>query len=64
MKYEDEIINRLLNIEATVEEMYKEIIRIRKENDSRILENFHLMCSLENVEDFIKTKYNFGRQKT
>lgn len=58
MKYEDEIMIKLLNIETTIEEIFKEITKIRKENDNRILEQTHIIIRLENMADFIKDKYN------
>ena len=58
MKNENEILERLLKIEATTEEIYEEILRIRKENDDRILEQIHIMTRIENIADFIKTRYD------
>lgn len=58
MKYEDEIMIKLLNIETTIEEIFKEITKIRQENDNRILEQTHIIIRLENMADFIKDKYN------
>ncbi|MCI8291001.1 MAG: hypothetical protein HFJ25_01920 [Clostridia bacterium] len=54
----DELLEKLLNIETTIEEIYKEIIKIRKENDDKVLEQIHVMTRLENIADFIKTRYN------
>lgn len=58
MKNENEILERLLKIEATTEKIYEEILRIRKENDDRILEQIHIMTRIENIADFIKTRYD------
>lgn len=54
----DELLEKLLDIETTIEEIYKEILKIRKENDDRILEQIHIMTRIENIADFIKTRYN------
>ena len=58
MKNENEILERLLKIEATTEKIYEEILKIRKENDDRILEQIHIMTRIENIADFIKTRYD------
>jgi len=58
VKNENEILERLLKIEATTEKIYEEILRIRKENDDRILEQIHIMTRIENIADFIKTRYD------
>lgn len=58
MSKNDEILNKLLNIEITINEIYKEIFKIRKENDDRILEQIHIMTRIENIADFIKTRYD------
>lgn len=58
MKNEKEISERLLKIEATTEKIYEEILKIRKENDDRILEQIHIMTRIENIADFIKTRYD------
>ncbi len=58
MNKNDEILKKLLNIESTIGEIYKEILKIRKENDDRILEQIHIMTRIENIADFIKTRYD------
>lgn len=58
MNKNDEILKKLLNIESTIEEIHKEILKIRKENDDRILEQLHIMTRIENIADFIKTRYD------
>lgn len=58
MNINEEIFLRLSNIEATNEEIYKEIIKIRKENEDKALEQVHIMTRLENLADFIKTRYD------
>lgn len=58
MNKNDEILNKLSSIEATVEEIYKELIRLRRENDDRSLEQIQVMTRIENIADFIKTRYN------
>lgn len=58
MKINEEILSRISNIEATIEEIYKEIIKIEKENEDRILEQIQIMTRIENIADFIKTRYD------
>lgn len=58
MTKNDEILNRILNIETTIEEIYKEVIKIRQENDNRTLEQIHIMTRIENIADFIKSRYD------
>ena len=58
MNINEEIISRLLNIEVTNEEIYKEIIKIRKDNEEKILEQIHIMTRIENIADFIKSRYD------
>lgn len=58
MTQNDKILERLLNIETTIGEIYKEVLKIRKENDDRILEQIHIMTRIENIADFIKTRYD------
>lgn len=58
MKINEEILSRISNIEATIEEIYKEIIKIQKENEDRILEQIQIMTRIENIADFIKTRYD------
>lgn len=38
MNKNDEILCKLLNIETTMNDIYKEVIRIRKENKDRVFE--------------------------
>ena len=58
MKNGTEILQKLLNIETTIEEIYKEIIKIKKENEKGKLEQIHIMTRIENIADFIETRYN------
>ena len=47
MKNEDEILSRLMSIETTNEEIYKELIRIQKDN-------LQMRIFIEDIYDFIK----------
>lgn len=58
MNINEEIISRLSNIETTNEEIYKEIIKLRKDSENKILEQMHIMTRLENIADFIKSRYD------
>lgn len=58
MNKNDEIIKRLSNIEAIIEDIYEEIKAIRMENEDRSLEQFHVMSRIENIADFVKSRYN------
>ncbi len=53
-----EIIEKLNNLENIIEELYKEIIKIRKNIDDRKHEEIHIMTRIENINDFIETRYN------
>lgn len=54
MKNEDEILSRLMSIETTNEEIYKELIRIQKDNSQRRYEELQMRIFIEDIYDFIK----------
>lgn len=54
MKSEDEILSRLMSIETTNEEIYKELIRIQKDNSQRRYEELQMRIFIEDIYDFIK----------
>ncbi|MBP3463185.1 MAG: hypothetical protein ACI4VN_03705 [Clostridia bacterium] len=54
MKNEDEILSRLMSIETTNEEIYKELIRIQKDNSQRRSEELQMRIFIEDIYDFIK----------
>lgn len=58
MKNEYDIVSRLVSIETTTEEIYKEIIRIKKDFDDKKLEQIAIMTRLENIADFLKDRYD------
>lgn len=58
MKNEYDIVSRLVSIEATTEEIYKELIKIKKDLDDKKLEQMIIMTRLENIADFLKDRYN------
>ncbi len=58
MQSENEMLNRISNIENIIDEMYTEIMKIRKICEDRNLEGIHIMTRIENISDFVKNKYN------
>lgn len=54
MKNENEILSRLMSIETTNEEIYKELIRIQKDNSQRRSEELQIRIFIEDIYDFIK----------
>lgn len=58
MKNEEEILLRMNTIENMLEEIYKEVLDIRRESEEKSLEQFHVMTRLENIADFIKDRYD------
>ncbi len=54
MKNENEILSRLMSIETTTEEIYKELIKIQKENKERRYEDLQLRVFIEDIYDFIR----------
>lgn len=58
MKNEYDIVSRLVSIEATTEEIYKELIKIKKDLDDKKLEQMIIMTRLENIADFLKDRYD------
>ena len=52
LKKEYDILSRLVSIEATTEEIYKEIIKIKKDFDDKKFEQMSVMVRLENIADF------------
>jgi len=54
MKNENEILSRLMSIETTTEEIYKELIKIQKENKERRFEDLQLRVFIEDIYDFIR----------
>ena len=58
MKKEFDILSRLISIETTTEEIYKEIIKIRKELDEKKLDQMLVVTRLENIADFLKDRYD------
>ena len=58
MKKEYDILSKLDSIEATTEEIYKEIIKIKKDFDDKKFEQLSVMFRLENIADFLKDRYD------
>lgn len=58
MKKEDEILLKINSLETMIEKIYREILEIKRENDDKSLEQFHIMTRLENIADFIKDRYD------
>ena len=58
MQSENEMLNRISNIENIIDEMYTEIMKIRKICEDRNLEGIHIKTRIENISDFVKNKYN------
>ena len=58
VKKEFDILSRLISIETTTEEIYKEIIKIRKELDEKKLDQMLVVTRLENIADFLKDRYD------
>jgi len=54
MKNENEILSRLTSIETTTGEIYKELIKIQKENKERRYEDLQLRVFIEDIYDFIR----------
>ncbi len=58
MKKEDEILQKILEIEININEIFKEIVKIKNKNEENKLEQFHIMTRIENIADFIESRYN------
>lgn len=58
MKKEDEILLRINSLESMLEKIYREVLGIKRDNDDKSLEQFHIMTRLENIADFIKDRYD------
>ena len=58
MNKENEILLKINSIESTMENIYKEIIEIRREMEYKHLEQFQVMSRLENIADFIQDRYD------
>ena len=58
MESSDEILLRMKLIESKLEKIHMEIIDIKRQNDEKSLEQFHVMTRLENIADFIKDRYD------
>lgn len=54
MRNEDEILSRLLSVENTNEEIYKELIKIQKDNKERRFEELQMRVFIEDIYDYIK----------
>lgn len=54
MKKNDEVLARLMSIETTNEEIYKELIKLQKDSKDRKLDNFRLQTLVEDIFAFIK----------
>lgn len=54
MNKDNEILSRLMSIEATNEEIYKEIIRLQKELKTRRFEELQTEALVEDIYDYIK----------
>lgn len=54
MNKDNEILSRLMSIEATNEEIYKEIIRLQKELKTRRFEELQTKALVEDIYDYIK----------
>lgn len=54
MDKNDEILSRLVSIEATNEEIYKELIRLQKDLKIKRFEEFQLKTLIEDIYDYIK----------
>ena len=54
MDKNDEILSRLVSIEATNEEIYKELIRLQKDSKIKRFEEFQLKTLIEDIYDYIK----------
>lgn len=54
MNKDNEILSRLMSIEATNEEIYKEIIILQKELKTRRFEELQTKALVEDIYDYIK----------
>ena len=58
MESSDEILLRMKLIESKLEKIHMEIIDIKRQNDEKSLEQFHVMTRWENIADFSKDRYD------
>ena len=58
MESNDEILLRMKLIESKLEIIHMEIMDIKRQNEEKSLEQFHVMTRLENIADFIKDRYD------
>lgn len=58
MDKNNEILIKLDNLENMINEIYKEMLNLKKENEDKSLEQIQIMLRIENIADFIKTRYN------
>lgn len=54
MSKDDEILVRLMSIETTNEEIYKELIKLQREMKNKRFEEIQLKSLLEDVYDYIR----------
>lgn len=54
MDINDEILARLMSIEATNDEIYKELIRLQKSLKMKRFEEFQTKALVEDIYDYIK----------
>lgn len=58
MNKNDEILLKLSSIENVVNEIQNQMQNLLKENADKSLEQIQIMLRIENIADFIKTRYN------
>lgn len=54
MSKDDEILTRLMSIESTNDEIYKELIRLQNDLKVRRVEEFQTKTLVEDIYDYIK----------
>ncbi len=54
MNKEDEIVEKIYNIETITNEIYKEVINLKKQYKNKNFEMLKVMSKIEDIEDFIK----------
>ena len=58
MANEEQILQKISEIEKMIKNLQSDILIIKEEIESKNLEQFHIMTRIENIADFIKDRYD------
>ena len=58
MANEEQILQKISEIEKMIKNLQNDILIIKEEIESKNLEQFHIMTRIENIADFIKDRYD------